>query len=105
MIAITAYAPLGSGSDIMLEDETIRKIAEKNHATPAQVLLAWNMQRGIAVIPKAVEERHLQENIAALNVTLDEHDMAEIMALNRNERFLTADVFEIGPYKGSDIFF
>lgn len=105
MIAVTAYAPLGSGSDIMLEDETVRKIAEKNKATPAQVLLAWNIERGIAVIPKAVTEKHLQENIAALNVELDEHDMAEIAALNKNERFLTADVFEIGPYKGSDIFF
>lgn len=104
MIAVTAYAPLGSGSDIMLEDETIRKIAEKNKATPAQVLLAWNIQRNIAVIPKAISEKHLQENIATLNVELDENDMAEIAALNKNERFLTADVFEIGPYKGQSIF-
>lgn len=104
MIALTAYAPLGSGSSIMLEDETIHKIAEKNKATPAQILLAWNIQRGIAVIPKAVQEPHLKENIAALNVELDENDMREIAALNKSERFLTADVFEIGPYAGTDIF-
>ena len=104
MIAVTAYAPLGSGSSVLLEDETIRKIAEKNNATPAQVLLAWNMARGIAVIPKAVEEKHLQENIAALNLTLDEQDMVQIDDLNNGERFLTADVFEIGPYAGTDVF-
>ncbi|MCM1323891.1 MAG: aldo/keto reductase [Acetobacter sp.] len=104
MIAMTAYAPLGSGSSIMLEDETVRQIAEKNKATPAQVLLAWNMARGVAVIPKAVNEQHLQENIASLNVTLDEADIAALSELNKNERFLTADVFEIGAYKGSDVF-
>ncbi len=104
MIAVTAYAPLGSGSSIMLEDETIRRIAEKNNATPAQVLLAWNMERGLAVIPKAVSEAHLRENIAALTVELDEHDMEEIAALGKSERFLTADVFKIGPYAGTDIF-
>lgn len=104
MIAVTAYAPLGSGSSVLLEDETVRKIAEKNKVTPAQVLLAWNMQRGIAVIPKAVDEKHLQENIGALNVTLDEQDMAQIDSLNNGERFLTADVFEIGPYAGTDVF-
>lgn len=104
MIALTAYAPLGSGNSVLLEDETVRQIAQKNNATPAQVLLAWNMQRGVAVIPKAVNEQHLQENIAALNVSLDEHDMEMLSELNKHERFLTADVFEIGAYKGADIF-
>lgn len=104
MIAMTAYAPLGSGSDIMLEDEVVRTIAEKNKATPAQILLAWNMARGLAVIPKAISEQHLQENLAALNITLDENDMAQLSSLNKHERFLTADVFEIGAYKGVDVF-
>lgn len=104
MIVLTAYAPLGSGSSMMLEDETIRKIAEKNEATPAQVLLAWNIGRGVAVIPKAVQESHLKENLAALNLALDEDDMAEIAAIGKSERFLTADVFKIGPYAEMDIF-
>lgn len=104
MMAVTAYAPLGSGSSLMLEDETVRKIAEKNELTAAQVLLAWNIGRGVAVIPKAVSEHHLQENIAALNVTLDENDMAALSSLDKNERFLSADVFEIGAYAGSNIF-
>lgn len=61
------------------------------------------MQRGVAVIPKAVEEKHLRENLAALNVELDAGDMAAIASIGKNERFLTADVFEIGPYQGMDI--
>lgn len=104
MIAVTAYAPLGSGSSVMLEDEVVKKIAKKNNATPAQVLLAWGMERGLAVIPKATEEAHLQENLAALNVELDEEDMKELSGLNKNERFLSADVFNIGVYAKEDIF-
>lgn len=104
MMALTAYAPLGSGSSLMLEDEVVRRIADKNKITPAQVLLAWNIERGIAVIPKAIEEKHLKENISALNVELDAEDMTELDKLNKNERFLTADVFEIGAYSGIDTF-
>lgn len=104
MIAVTAYAPLGSGSSIMLEDEVVVKIAEKNKATPAQVLLAYNMERGIAVIPKAVNEAHLRENLASLHVTLDEEDMEELSKIDKNERFLTGDVFEIGSYRNTNVF-
>lgn len=104
MIAVTAYAPLGSGKSVLLEDETVRSIAAKNKITPAQVLLSWNIQRHICVIPKAVEEPHLKENIAALTVELDASDIAALNALNRNERMLTADVFKLGWYAERDIF-
>ena len=95
MIAVTAYAPLGSGSPVMLEDDVVRRIAAKNKATPAQVLLAWGMAKGMAVIPKAVEEAYLQENLAALNVELDEEDMAELSNLNKGVRFLSDAVFKM----------
>lgn len=42
---------------------------------------------------RAVEEKHLRENLAALNVELDAGDMAAIASIGKNERFLTADVF------------
>lgn len=104
MIALTAYAPLGSGHMALLEDETVLKIAKKNKVQPAQVLLRWNMQRNVAVIPKAVEEKHLRENIGALNIELDGEDMEALSGLDKNERFLAGDVFRIGPYAQTDIF-
>ncbi len=104
MIAMTAYSPLGSGTKALFEDETIAQIAAKNKIAPAQVVLAWNMQRGVAVIPKAVHEKHLQENLGAVAVELDAEDMAAIDNIGKHERFLTADVFKVGPYSQVDIF-
>jgi alcohol dehydrogenase (NADP+) len=104
MIALTAYAPLGSGHADLLNDSVINKVAVKNKITAAEVLLAWNMAHGVAVIPKAIEEKHLKENIQSLNVTLDEEDMHDLDSIEKRERFLKGDVFAIGPYAGTDIF-
>ena len=104
MIKMVAYSPLGGDKRDVLEDEVIIDIAKRNNVTPAQVVLAWNMERGVGVIPKSISENHLQENIGAINVELDEKDMMEIENINREERFLSADVFKIGAYKGEDIF-
>ena len=103
-IVMTAYAPIGSGNDDLIEDEVIKKIAKRNGITEVEVCLAWNMKREVVVIPKSVNEKHIRENIKALNVELDEEDMREIDKIDKNERFLSADVFRIGAYKNEDIF-
>jgi D-xylose reductase len=56
-------------------------------ASPAQVLLAWGIQRGTNVIAKSSSPTRLRENFAAAGLTLEEADMAAISALNRNQRF------------------
>ena len=104
MIKMVAYSPLGSDKREVLDDDVIIDIAKKNGVTPAKIVLAWNIKRGVGVIPKSVNEEHLRENIGALNVELDENDMKEIEKLDRKERFLSADVFKIGVYKDEDIF-
>lgn len=104
MIQMVAYSPLGGDKREVLKDDIIIEIAKRNNITPAQVVLAWNMNRGVGVIPKSISEDHLQENIGAINVELDEKDMSEIDNINKDERFLSADVFKIGAYKGEDIF-
>jgi glycerol 2-dehydrogenase (NADP+) len=45
------------------EDQTIAKIAEKLNATPAQVVLSWSVQKGIAVVPKSENEGRMLANI------------------------------------------
>lgn len=114
MIVLTAYSSLGSADRSatlkrpdepkLLEDKTITEIAARLKATPAQIILAWLMQRNIAVIPKSVHENHLRENLASLNLTLDDKDMQKIAALNRNYRFLNGDDFSYGDYKPENIF-
>jgi diketogulonate reductase-like aldo/keto reductase len=81
---IMAYTPLGnSGRDqrAMLADATVKKIAERHDATPAQIALAWLLQRdNVVTIPKAGTEKHVRENRAALDLKLSASDLAELDA-------------------------
>ncbi|CAI2375343.1 unnamed protein product [Moneuplotes crassus] len=97
----TAYAPIGNpgftGSDL-LKDEVILDIAKKHKATAAQIALAWNMQRGVMVIPKTNSKERLKENFEALDVTLDEKDIEKINQLNNNKRMWDPDQWDEPQY-------
>jgi D-xylose reductase len=96
-IAVTAFSPLGAGSYVSLgmadtsqsslEDPVVRDVAGRVGATPAQVLLAWGLQRGTSVVAKSSSAARLRENYGALDVRLSEEDMAAISALDRGLRF------------------
>ena len=96
-VAVTAYSPLGSqpheGEESVLDNPVIKEIAGRLKITPAQVVLAWQMQRGVIVIPKSVHEERFRENFAAQAVELDESDMAQIASLDKGYRFLGGEVF------------
>lgn len=96
-IAVTAYSPLGSqhheSGESVLENQVIKEIAERLKVTSAQVVLAWQMQRGVTVIPKSVHESRLKENFAAQAIVLDDADMAQIAALDKGYRFINGKKF------------
>ncbi len=108
MIVVTAYSPLGSGehpdNHNLLQDTTIIEIAEKLNITPAQVVLSWQINRGVAVIPKSVHEARLKENIASVNIALDNEDMKKIESLNKNFRYINAQSFNYLDYDNDTIF-
>ncbi|MFJ5957646.1 aldo/keto reductase [Paenarthrobacter sp. NPDC092416] len=81
-ILTQAWSPLGQGGEL-LENATVAGIAAKHNATPAQVVIAWHLAIGNVVIPKSVTESRIQENFAALNVTLDAADVEAINGLDR----------------------
>ncbi len=90
-ILVTAYSPLGShhliqGKAGLTREAIVKSIAEKHHCTPAQVLLAWGIQRGSIVIPKSVNEKRIRENFNALNVRLDASDFVKLGDLEQNLR-------------------
>lgn len=87
---VTAYMPLAYGK--VMQDETIKRIAEKHRATPAQVSLAWLLQQGFAVIPSSTKRENLQSNLAAQKLHLDDDDMTAIAKLDRNERIANPDL-------------
>lgn len=79
---VMAYAPIEHSSDDqrnMLSQPQLESIASRHGATPAQVALAWLLQqKGIVAIPKAGTEKHVRENRAALDLKLDDEDLAEL---------------------------
>ena len=111
----TAYSPLGSmdrpqamkGEDepLLLEDETVAAIAAEQGASPAQILIAWAIQRGTAVIPKSVHPGRLAENLAAAALTLTDGQMERLGVLDRPFRFVTGAFWERagGPYPVAEL--
>ena len=85
-IEVTAYSPLGSNENGLLEDPILMRIARKYGKTVAQVILRWNLQRGITSIPKSVNKKRIEENINIFDFELSSGDMNKIFALNKNER-------------------
>ncbi|XP_070563336.1 aldo-keto reductase family 1 member A1-like [Ptychodera flava] len=82
-IAVTAHSCLGSrhrtwhrpGDPDMLSEEKVLKIAEKHGRTPAQVMIRFQTQRGVAAIPKSVTPSRIIENIKVFDFDLDQSDI------------------------------
>lgn len=114
-IHLTAYSPLGSSDrpagmkaedePILLEDAEISAMAEKKKASPAQILISWSIHRGVSVIPKSVNPKRLQENLAAADLQLTTDEMKQIEAINRDRRYVDGKFWEVegGPYTTAEL--
>jgi len=109
-IHVTAYAPLGSGdrpgfvkaadAPVLLDNPVVRAIAEGRGGTPAQVLLAWHVQRGISTIPKSVTPARLRENLGAAQIELTANELERIAALDQGYRLIAGAFWVVdgGPW-------
>lgn len=78
-----AWAPFAEGLKGMFTEPVLTKIAKKHGKTPAQVILRWNIEHGVIVIPKSVHRERMEENLAIWDFTLDAEDMDKIAALDK----------------------
>lgn len=85
-IVVTAYSPMARGE--VSTDARMKAIAERNGANPAQIALAWAMEKGIIVIPKATGRGHIEENLIADGITLSSEEIAEIDAFEDHRRLI-----------------
>lgn len=69
----------------LLQNPIIKAIAEKHGKTPVQVVLRFNVQRGIVVIPKSSNKERIKENINIFDFTLTEDDMIQIRTLDEDK--------------------
>jgi diketogulonate reductase-like aldo/keto reductase len=77
-ILTMAYSPVGHGRGL-LNNTTLKKIAKRHDATPAQIALAWVLrQPGVIAIPKASNKTHVRENLRSVEIKLTKEDLAEI---------------------------
>ncbi len=85
-IACAAYSPLGGKGSPVLEDPALAAVAAKYGKSPAQIVLRWNVQRGVIVLPKSVHQERIAANGELDGFELTGADMAAVTALNRNQR-------------------
>ena len=83
-IALQAYAPLARGA--YLKSPLMIEIGKNHQKSPAQVGLRWLIQQGIAVIPKSVHEKRLEENSQIFDFVLTDEEMAAITAMDVQHR-------------------
>lgn len=98
-IAITAYSSFGPQSfleldmkrakdtPLLMDNDTVKKIAEKHGKTPAQVLLRWATQRDIAVIPKSNNQGRLAQNLDVTSWDLEKSELENVSGLDKALRF------------------
>lgn len=75
-VPIMAYSPIEQGR--LLSHRGLREVAKRHGAAPAQVALAWALNSGSIVIPRARSDEHVRENRAALEIRLTAEDLAEL---------------------------
>lgn len=83
-IQYESWSPLMRGR--ILQNQTLKGIAAKYGKTVAQVVLRWNLQKGVIIIPKSVHKSRIIENARIFDFRLTEEDMQQIDSLDREER-------------------
>lgn len=84
-VAHMAYAPLGQGhANEMFAEDAVKVLAEKYQKTPAQILLRYQIQNGVIVIPKSVHTERIRENIDVFDFMLTQEEMQSLKALDKN---------------------
>lgn len=97
-IYLTGFCPLGSadrpanriveGEPKLFENQTIQELAQSKGCTPAQIMLAWAVNRGTSVIPKSVHAHRLTENLAAADIELSAQEMETMRGLDLHYRYI-----------------
>lgn len=77
-----AWAPLGGGRYALFENESLSAIAKAHSKSIGQIMLRWNVQRGVVVIPKSTHRERIVENLDIWDFSLSGEEMRQIDALD-----------------------
>lgn len=97
-IHVEAYSPLGQGT--ALTSPVIVALALRHGVTPAQIVVRWQLQHDVIVIPKTVDPVRMRENLDVFGFELSAEEIADIDALETGERIGNdPDTFEIAQIR------
>lgn len=87
-------------ASVLLDNAVIKSIADAHDRTPAQVLIAWHVQRGISTIPKTITPARLRENLAAAEVEMTKTELERIAGLDKHWRLIAGAFWAVegGPW-------
>lgn len=85
-IEVEVWSPLGGTGGNLLADPALNTLSEKYQKTPAQIVLRWDIQREVIVIPKSTHRDRIISNLMVDDFELSDDDMELISSLNRNLR-------------------
>lgn len=88
-IQIESYSPLTRGKK--LNHHLVKAISNKYGKTTAQILIKWNLQHDLVVIPKSIHENRILENSQVFDFIIEEKDMEALNSLNENLRTIFLD--------------
>ena len=73
-----AWGPLAEGKHGIFTDPLLTEIGARYGKTAAQVVLRWNTQRGVSILPKSVHEERMKQNLDIWDFSLTEEEMEQI---------------------------
>lgn len=87
-IVVEGWYPFGGRgyTSSLLNNDVIKEIASNHNVSSVQVILRWNLQRGVVVIPGSSNPSHIRENTLLYDFELSQEEMNEIYLLDKNEK-------------------
>jgi 2,5-diketo-D-gluconate reductase A len=84
-IVTQSWSPIGGQSNDVLREPVVVEVAKRHGRTPAQVVLRWHMDLGLAAIPKSSDPVRLRQNLDVFDFSLSTDDVAAISALDQGD--------------------
>ncbi|AHI12678.1 aldo/keto reductase [Lactobacillus helveticus] len=82
-----AWGPMGQAANGIFTNPVLTEIAKNHHKTVGEVMLRWNLQRGVVVIPKSVHEARIKENFDVFDFELTDAEMKQIDGLDEHNSY------------------
>lgn len=92
--AIECWYPIGHGDKTLINEPLFTELAQKYGKTNVQIILRWHIDEGNIVFPKSTNPRHIKDNFDIFDFELNADEMAQIRALDKNQRYFTMTLAE-----------